>query len=54
VKVNAANLDEIMSLAYSVSYFTTWAAAGGGEVWAKFKSGTTAPTELFDSISRNI
>lgn len=25
----AANLDDIMSLAYSVSYFTTWAAAGG-------------------------
>jgi len=45
----AANLDEIMSLAYSVSYFTTWAAAGGGEVWAKFKSGTTAPTELFEA-----
>ena len=45
----AANLQEIMSLAYSVSYFTTWAAAGGGEVWAKFKSGTTAPTELFDA-----
>lgn len=45
----AANLDEIMSLAYSVSYFTTWAAAGGGEVWAKFKSGTSAPTELFES-----
>ncbi|CAN2182770.1 FAD linked oxidase, N-terminal [Candidatus Nanopelagicaceae bacterium] len=45
----AANLDEIMSLAYSVSYFTTWAAAGGGEVWAKFRSGTTAPTELFEA-----
>ena len=45
----AANLDEIMSLAYSVSYFTTWAAAGGGEVWAKFLSGTTAPTELFEA-----
>ncbi len=45
----AANLDQIMSLAYSVSYFTTWAAAGGGEVWAKFKSGTTAPTELFEA-----
>jgi xylitol oxidase len=45
----AANLDEIMSLAYSVSYFTTWAAAGGGEVWAKFKTGTTAPTELFEA-----
>ena len=45
----AANLDEIMSLAYSVSYFTTWAAAGGGEVWAKFKAGTTAPTDLFEA-----
>lgn len=45
----AANLDQIMSLAYSVSYFTTWAADGGGEVWAKFKSGTTAPTELFEA-----
>lgn len=45
----ATNLDQIMSLAYSVSYFTTWAAAGGGEVWAKFKSGTTAPTELFEA-----
>ena len=45
----AANIKEIMSLAYSVSYFTTWAAAGGGEVWAKFKSGTTAPTELFEA-----
>lgn len=45
----AANLDEIMSLAYSVSYFTTWAAAGGGEVWAKFRSGITAPTELFEA-----
>ena len=45
----AANLDEIMSLAYSVSYFTTWAAAGGGEVWAKFRSGTTAPTDLFEA-----
>lgn len=45
----AANVKEIMSLAYSVSYFTTWAAAGGGEVWAKFKSGTTAPTELFEA-----
>ncbi len=44
-----ANLDEIMSLAYSVSYFTTWAAAGGGEVWAKFKAGTTAPSELFEA-----
>ena len=45
----STNLDEIMSLAYSVSYFTTWAAAGGGEVWAKFKTGTTAPTELFEA-----
>ena len=45
----AANIKEIMSLAYSVSYFTTWAAAGGGEVWAKFKSGSTAPTELFEA-----
>lgn len=45
----AANLDQIMSLAYSVSYFTTWAAAGGGEVWAKFKTGTTAPSELFEA-----
>lgn len=45
----AANLDQIMSLAYSVSYFTTWAAAGGGEVWAKFKTGTTAPAELFEA-----
>ena len=45
----AANLDEIMSLAYSVSYFTTWAAAGGGEVWAKFRSGTSAPNELFEA-----
>jgi len=45
----AANLDEIMSLAYSVSYFTTWAAAGGGEVWAKFRSGVKAPTELFEA-----
>jgi alditol oxidase len=44
-----ANLDEIMSLAYSVSYFTTWAAAGGGEVWAKFKAGTSAPAELFEA-----
>ena len=44
-----ANLDEIMSLAYSVSYFTTWAAAGGGEVWAKFKAGTSAPGELFEA-----
>ncbi len=44
-----ANLDEIMCLAYSVSYFTTWAAAGGGEVWAKFKAGTTAPSELFEA-----
>ncbi len=44
-----ANLDEIMSLAYSVSYFTTWAAAGGGEVWAKFKAGTSAPAESFES-----
>lgn len=45
----AANLDEIMSMAYSVSYFTTWAAAGGGEVWAKFRSGITAPNELFEA-----
>ena len=45
----AANLDEIMSLAYSVSYFTTWAAAGGGEVWAKFRSGVKAPAELFEA-----
>ena len=45
----AANLDEIMGLAYSVSYFTTWAAAGGGEVWAKFRSGTSAPNELFEA-----
>lgn len=45
----AANLDEIMSLAYSVSYFTTWAAAGGGEVWAKFRSGSVAPETLFES-----
>jgi len=45
----AANLDEIMSLAYSVSYFTTWAAAGGGEVWAKFRSGSKAPTGLFEA-----
>lgn len=45
----AANLDEIMSLAYSVSYFTTWAAAGGGEVWAKFRSGHLAPTNLFEA-----
>jgi len=45
----AANLDEIMSLAYSVSYFTTWAAAGGGEVWAKFRSGVKAPTGLFEA-----
>ena len=44
-----SNLDEIMSLAYSVSYFTTWAAAGGGEVWAKFKAGTNAPSELFEA-----
>jgi len=45
----AANIKEIMSLAYSVSYFTTWAATGGGEVWAKFKSGATAPTKLFEA-----
>jgi xylitol oxidase len=45
----SANLDEIMSLAYSVSYFTTWAAAGGGEVWAKFRSGTSAPEGLFEA-----
>jgi xylitol oxidase len=45
----AANLDEVMSLAYSVSYFTTWAAAGGGEVWAKFRSGSVAPNGLFES-----
>lgn len=45
----AANIREIMSLAYSVSYFTTWAAAGGGEVWAKFKSGAVAPSELFEA-----
>jgi len=45
----AANLDEIMSLAYSVSYFTTWAAAGGGEVWAKFRSGSIAPDGLFEA-----
>jgi xylitol oxidase len=45
----AANLDEIMSLAYSVSYFTTWAAAGGGEVWAKFRSGIKAPAGLFEA-----
>jgi len=45
----AANLDEIMSLAYSVSYFTTWAAAGGGEVWAKFRSGSKAPADLFEA-----
>ena len=45
----AANLDEIMSLAYSVSYFTTWAAAGGGEVWAKFRSGSVAPETLFEA-----
>jgi xylitol oxidase len=45
----AANLDEIMSLAYSVSYFTTWAAAGGGEVWAKFRSGVKAPANLFEA-----
>ena len=44
-----ANLDQIMSLAYSVSYFTTWAAAGGGEVWAKFRGGATAPAELFEA-----
>lgn len=44
-----ANLDEIMSLAYSVSYFTTWAAAGGGEVWAKFKTGSSAPAQLFEA-----
>ena len=45
----AANLNEIMSMAYSVSYFTTWAAAGGGEVWAKFRSGASVPTELFEA-----
>jgi xylitol oxidase len=45
----AANLDEIMSLAYSVSYFTTWAAAGGGEVWAKFRTGSIAPDGLFEA-----
>ena len=45
----AANLDEIMSLAYSVSYFTTWAAAGGGEVWAKFRTGSVAPDGLFEA-----
>ena len=45
----AANLDEIMSMAYSVSYFTTWAAAGGGEVWAKFRSGSKAPAGLFEA-----
>ena len=44
-----ANLDQIMSLAYSVSHFTTWAAAGGGEVWAKFRGGATAPAELFEA-----
>ena len=44
-----ANLDEIMSLAYSVSYFTTWAAAGGGEVWAKFRSASIAPDHLFEA-----
>ncbi|CAN2182724.1 FAD linked oxidase, N-terminal [Candidatus Nanopelagicaceae bacterium] len=45
----AANLDEIMSLAYSVSYFTTWAAAGGGEVWTKYRSGAKAPAGLFEA-----
>lgn len=45
----AANLDEIMSMAYSVSYFTTWAAAGGGEVWAKFRSGAKAPIGIFEA-----
>ena len=43
------NIIEILSSAYSVSFFTTW-ETGSGDVW--FKSKTTPPAELFGAKAR--
>ena len=45
-----ANIVEILSSAYSVSYFTTWSATGVGDVWVKSKN--AMPDTLFGATAR--
>lgn len=40
-------LDEIMSSAYSVSFFTTWDSKRVGAVWVKYRDGSDIKTELY-------
>lgn len=44
------NLLEILSSAYSVSFFTTWGDNNAGDLW--FKSKTTPPAKLFGAQDR--
>jgi xylitol oxidase len=43
-----AAFDEIFSVAYSVSFFTTWSSSGTGQVWMKRREGTDAPWSAQD------
>jgi xylitol oxidase len=45
------NIIEILSSAYSVSYFTTWGSDGVGDLW--FKSRTEPPSEFFGAKARS-
>lgn len=51
LKTFGQNIIEILSSAYSVSFFTTW-NSGSGDVW--FKSKTTPPPELFAAKARAV
>jgi len=46
----AENLVEILSAAYSVSYFTTWGDDQAGDLWVKSKSAN--PAEFFGASAR--
>ena len=45
-----ANIIEILSSAYSVSFFTTWGSDGAGDLWVKSK--TLPPAEVFGANAR--
>jgi xylitol oxidase len=45
------NIIEILSAAYSVSYFTTWSDEGNGDLWYKSKS--QPPAEYFGTPARS-
>lgn len=46
-EIYSSNLDEVMSSAYSVSFFTTWQSNGVGDVWAKYRGGSNIKAEIF-------